>query len=210
MKTLVFATFILLLITESAGCQAVLEDIETGSTFVDVQSLDSTIILDIRYATENNFTEKKMYDCGKCYLRDIVAQKLLAAHKEFKKRGFRIKVFDCYRPQSVQYKLWDEVPDPRYVANPDKGSVHNRGGAVDLTLVDLKGHELEMGTGYDFFGEKAHQDYPDLPENILENRQLLKETLRKFGFTPIRTEWWHYDYYKNKSYPISDLQWECN
>ncbi len=196
--------------TGHSWSQSILEDKATASKFVNVQELDPTIELDIRYATTNNFTNKQMYDCGKCYLREEVAEKMVLANKEFREMGYRIKVFDCYRPQSVQYKLWQEVPNPQYVANPDKGSVHNRGGAVDLTLIDKNGKELPMGTGYDFFGEQAHQDYFQLPENILENRKLLKETLHKFGFTPIRTEWWHYDFYNNKSYPISDLQWDCN
>lgn len=196
--------------TGHSWSQSILEDKATASKFVNVQEMDPTIELDIRYATTNNFTNKQMYDCGKCYLREEVAEKMVLANKKFREMGYRIKVFDCYRPQSVQYKLWQEVPNPQYVANPDKGSVHNRGGAVDLTLIDKNGKELPMGTGYDFFGEQAHQDYFQLPENILENRKLLKETLHKFGFTPIRTEWWHYDFYNNKSYPISDLQWDCN
>ncbi|WP_236979049.1 D-alanyl-D-alanine dipeptidase [Membranihabitans maritimus] len=210
MMALLLIVCLLFTWTGHSWSQSILEDKATASKFVNVQELDPTIELDIRYATTNNFTNKQMYDCGKCYLREEVAEKMVLANKEFREMGYRIKVFDCYRPQSVQYKLWQEVPNPQYVANPDKGSVHNRGGAVDLTLIDKNGKELPMGTGYDFFGEQAHQDYFQLPENILENRKLLKETLHKFGFTPIRTEWWHYDFYNNKSYPISDLQWDCN
>ncbi len=181
-----------------------------GVRLVDVMTLDSTFLLDIRYATTNNFTGEQMYDCGKCYLREPVAELLIEAHKEFKKAGYRIKLFDCYRPRPIQYKLWESVPDPRYVARPWKGSVHNRGGAVDLTLVDSTGKELEMGTPYDFFGERAHQDFKDLPADILQHRSLLTETLRKYHFSPIRTEWWHFDYNKNKLYPLSDLVWDCN
>lgn len=177
---------------------------------VDVTAMDSTFVLDIRYATENNFTGQVMYECGKCYLREPVARLLVEAHQEFKAMGYRIKLFDCYRPRPIQYKLWEAVPDPRYVARPTKGSVHNRGGAVDLTLVDESGNEVEMGTEYDFFGERAHQDNMDLPENVLKNRGLLKETLKKYQFAPIRTEWWHFDYYKNKLYPLSELVWDCN
>ncbi len=186
------------------------EDKDGGVRLVDVTTLDSTLVLDVRYATENNFTGKTMYDCCKCYLRVPVAKLLIQAHEEFKKAGYRLKLFDCYRPRSIQYKLWEAVPDPHYVARPWKGSVHNRGGAIDLTLVDSLGNQLEMGTTYDFFGERAHQDFKDLPEEILRNRNLLKETLRKYQFSPIRTEWWHFDYNKNKLYPLSDLVWDCN
>lgn len=177
---------------------------------VDVTTLDSTFILDIRYATTNNFTEKQMYDCGKCYLREPVAELLAQAHEEFKSMGYRIKLFDCYRPQPIQYKLWEVVPDARYVARPWVGSVHNRGGAVDLTLVDENGKELEMGTAYDYFGEEAHQDYTDLPEEVLRNRTILRETLGKYEFAPISTEWWHFDYSRNKLYPLAEMVWDCN
>lgn len=177
---------------------------------VDVTTLDTTLVLDIRYATTNNFTKKQMYECGKCYLREPVAELLIQAHQEFKKMGYRIKLFDCYRPRPIQYKLWEVVPDARYVARPWIGSVHNRGGAVDLTLIDSLGHELDMGTAYDFFGERSHQDYIDLPEEVIRNRSILIEVLQKFQFSPIRTEWWHFDYNKNKLYPLSDLVWDCN
>lgn len=192
------------------GQQYLEEEKDDGVRLVDVTTMDSTLVLDIRYATTNNFTGKKMYDCGQCYLREPVAQLLIEAHEELKKAGYRIKLFDCYRPRPIQYKLWEAVPDPRYVARPWKGSVHNRGGAVDLTLIDSLGEELEMGTTYDFFGERAHQDFKDLPGEILQNRALLTETMQKYDFSPIRTEWWHFDYNKNKLYPLSDLVWECN
>ena len=177
---------------------------------VDVTSLDSTLVLDIRYATTNNFTEKQMYACGKCYLREPVAELLIRAHGDLKEMGYRIKLFDCYRPRPIQYKLWDVVPDARYVARPWIGSVHNRGGAVDLTLIDSLGFELDMGTEYDFFGERAHQDFTGLPEEVLRNRNILRGVLEKHSFSPIRTEWWHFDYKKNKLYPLSDLVWDCN
>ena len=177
---------------------------------VDVTTLDPTFVLDIRYATTDNFTGKQMYDCGRCYLREPVAVLLVQAHQELKEKGYRIKLFDCYRPRSIQYKLWEAVPDPHYVANPKRGSVHNRGGAIDLTLIDQDGNEIEMGTPYDFFGEEAHQDNKDLPEEVLRNRAILTKTMQKYQFAPIRTEWWHFDYSKNKIYPLADLVWDCN
>ena len=100
------------------------------------------------------------------------------------------------------------MPNPSYVTPPKKGSMHNKGLAVDLTIVDEDGKELDMGTTFDFFGKKAHHDHTDLPEEVLKNRTLLKETLAKYGFRHIRTEWWHYSYIL-KSHALSDMIWEC-
>ncbi len=194
----------------SVLAQQYMAEDENGVRLVDVTTLDTSFVLDIRYATTDNFTGKQMYDCGRCYLQEPVAELLVKAHRDFKENGYRIKLFDCYRPRSIQYKLWEAVPDPRYVANPQKGSVHNRGGAVDLTLVDPDGNEIDMGTPYDFFGEEAHQDNMNLPEEILKNRAMLTKIMQKHQFAPIRTEWWHFDFSKNKLYPLSDLVWDCN
>lgn len=178
------------------------------SSWRDLVLMDPDFVLDIRYATENNFVEEQIYECGKCLLRKEAAEALLRVHKKFKKLRYRIKLFDCYRPHPAQQKLWDKVPNPSYVTPPWKGSNHNKGLAVDLTLVDEDGDELEMGSGYDFFGKEAHHDHMDHPEHILANRSLLKNTLKEEGFTSIRTEWWHYNYYGVK-YPVSDMEWEC-
>src|SRR3990167_4865629 len=131
-------------------------DIKEIDGLVRVQDIDPNIVLDLRYATENNFTGKKVYPVAVCVLRKEAAQKLAAANAELMKDGYRIKVWDAYRPPYVQRIFWNLVPDERYVANPDKGgSRHNRGGAVDLTLIDENGNELEMPTGYDDFSAKA-------------------------------------------------------
>jgi D-alanyl-D-alanine dipeptidase len=108
----------------------------------------------------------------------------------------------------VQWELWRKVPNPNYVADPRKGSMHNRGSAVDLTIVDAEGNELDMGTDFDYFGKEGHHDYTGLPKEVLENRKLLKEIMGKYGFRWIRTEWWHYSY-KPKSYALSDVLWHC-
>lgn len=117
-------------------------------------------------------------------------------------------MFDCYRPRPYQQRLWDKKSDPNYVTPPAQGSMHSRGAAVDLTLVDAKGVELDMGTPYDFFGEKAHTDYTKLPAKVLENRRLLREAMEAAGFKGIRTEWWHFSY-RLKQYPLSDYVWPC-
>lgn len=177
----------------------------------DWKEIDNTsgIDIDIKYATKDNFTKKKIYDCGKCYLRPEAAAKLLEIHNVLKeKHGYGIKVFDCFRPRPYQQRLWDIMPNPSYVTPPEKGSMHSRGLAVDLTIVDKNGKELDMGTPYDFFGKEAHQDYAGHSTEINKNRKLLKSIMEENGFGSIRTEWWHYSY-RTKSYPLDDWVWEC-
>ena len=106
--------------------------------------------------------------------------------------------------------MWEVLPDGRYVANPKNGSIHNRGGAVDITLIDMEGNKLDMGTDFDHFGEEAHHAYTKLSEVVIANRKLLNEGMQKFGFTPIRTEWWHYNFGNSKKYPVSNFKVKCN
>lgn len=183
---------------------------ESDILAVDFKEITSEngILLDIKYATKDNFTKKVIYPCGRCYLRPGVAKKIEAAHQWLKNEHNKgLKMFDCYRPRPAQQRLWDVVPDPDYVTPPAKGSMHNRGLAVDLTLVDQNGKELNMGTPYDFFGKEAHTDNTSLPAAVLENRQLLKQAMIAQGFSGIRTEWWHFSI--NDSAPLSDWEWPC-
>lgn len=177
--------------------------------FVDVNSLDTTIVKDIRYATANNFTEQVIYDCPKCWMRYGAAKDFVKAEQEFLSKGYRIKVFDCYRPHSAQYKLWEILPNKNYVANPQRGSIHNRGAAVDMTLVDSLGKELDMGTEFDFFGLKAYSIFYGLPDTVLKNRKLMWSVMHKYGFKEIKTEWWHLSHYSCMKYPISDISFRC-
>lgn len=151
------------------------------------------MVLDIRYATSNNFAKQRLYDQPRCLLRPATAAKLDAVRKEVEAEGLRLKVFDCYRPLSVQRKMWALVPDERYVADPAKGSRHNRGAAVDLTLVRADGSDLPMPTGYDDFTERAHRDYTNLPADVLANRARLERVMTRHGFVGLPTEWWHFD-----------------
>jgi len=181
---------------------------KTKKNWVELKTLDSSFVFDLRYATTNNFVHKKMYPCAKCFLRPEVAKALVKIQQELKQNGWRIKLFDCYRPGSVQKELWKMVPDPHYVANPKKGSMHNRGLAVDLTIVDKNGKELDMGTPFDYFGKKAYHAYQKLPDTVLKNRLFLKNIMQKYGLSPITSEWWHYSYHQKK-YPIENWVWHC-
>lgn len=176
--------------------------------WTEVVRLDPTIRLDLRYATTDNFAEIQLYECGRCFLRPASARAVVRVHHRLRRQGLGLKMYDCYRPASVQWTLWEKVPDRRYVADPRKGSMHSRGNGVDLTLVDSLGRELPMGTPYDFFGPEAHTTYTGLPEAVLANRRLLNEAMRAEGFQGIRTEWWHYSL-PGKGYELADMVWNC-
>ena len=177
--------------------------------FVRLEDMDSTFRYDMRYATANNFLKEKVYDCDDCVIRKEVAEGLIMANNYFKERGARIKFFDCYRPLDIQKKMWKVFSNPQYVADPKKGSVHNRGGAVDITLVDFNEQELDMGTGFDHFGEEAHHAYSQLSSEVIANRQFLKEGMRISGFEHIESEWWHYNFKGSEHYEVSNFQTAC-
>ena len=180
------------------------------SDFVRLKDLSADFVYELKYATPDNFLKQAVYDCGECYLRKSTAEALVKANEAFKQLGYRIKLFDCYRPLSVQKKMWKILPGTHYVANPAKGSKHNRGAAVDLTLVDAQGKELNMGTPFDFFGKEAHHTYTEHTKEVLENRKLLKETLNKYNFKSIYSEWWHYEYRPEMQSKVENFEWQCN
>lgn len=165
-------------------------------------------VIDIKYATKDNFVKEVIYPCARMFLRPEVAIALSRVNTALRSKGYKLKLFDGYRPRPAQQKLWDKVPDRNYVAPPWEGSMHNRGVAIDLTLADLQGKEIDMGTQYDFFGPRAHRDFQELPDQILKHRQLLRSVMEAHGFQSIRTEWWHYSFTKG-SYPLDDWQWTC-
>jgi D-alanyl-D-alanine dipeptidase len=160
---------------------------------VDIEEVNPHIRVDMKYATEDNFTKKRLYDSNTCFLRRSTAVKLDGVQKELEGMNLGLKVWDCYRPLAVQRILWAIFPDEQYVANPEKGSRHNRASAVDVTLVDSQGTELQMPTGFDDFSPRAHHHYQDLPDQAIRNRELLKGLMEKAGFIPFSEEWWHYD-----------------
>jgi D-alanyl-D-alanine dipeptidase len=160
---------------------------------VDVRSMAPDVVVEMRYAGNDNFTRKRIYDCGRCFLRPETAAKVADAQRELRKRGISLKMWDCYRPLSAQRLFWSLVPDPRFVADPKTGSRHNRGNAVDVTLVDAKGRELDMPTGFDDFSPRAGHGETRLPARVIENRRILAETMEKAGFHRLASEWWHYD-----------------
>jgi D-alanyl-D-alanine dipeptidase len=176
----------------------------------EIKTLIPDIIYDLRYATENNFTHAKLYESGKqTFLRLPVAETLLKVQEDLNKRSFGLKIFDAYRPYAVTKKMWDLIHDERYVADPSKGSGHNRGLSIDLTLINLKdGSELDMGTGFDNFTDTAHHNFKDLATDILANRKLLRETMERNGFKALETEWWHYSWPNDRNYEVLDIDFK--
>jgi len=179
---------------------------DSSKILVNLKTYIPDIRLDIRYATADNFMGKPLYPSATAYLRKPAARALKAVQDDLRSRGLGLLIFDAYRPYSITLKMWEPYKDPDYVASPKTGSRHNRGCAVDLSLIDLKiGQPLPMPTPYDDFTEKAHHDYDDLSENVLRNRALLQLVMIKHGFLPLSTEWWHYDFQDWKKYEVLDI-----
>jgi D-alanyl-D-alanine dipeptidase len=175
---------------------------------VNVTTLIPAIDIDIRYATSNNFTHKIIYPTAQAYLIRNAAEALKKASDEFNTYGYTLRIWDAYRPLQAQYIFWQLVPDERYVADPAKGSRHNRGCAVDITLLDTKGNEIDMGTDFDDFTQRAHRDCTDLSPDVLHNRKLLQDVMERNQFIGWKNEWWHFDFEEWEQYPILDIPLE--
>jgi D-alanyl-D-alanine dipeptidase len=176
-------------------------DADDGRDLVDVGKVIPDAVIDIRYATKDNFTGATLYAKAVCKLRRAVAERLVKAAASLRMRDRRLLVWDCYRPTSVQEKLWKLVPDPRYVANPKIGSKHSRGAAVDVGIVNQAGEAVLLPTAYDDFTEAAHREKALAGERGIEARQL-EAAMTDAGFVGLSTEWWHFD--APEQYPLSD------
>jgi D-alanyl-D-alanine dipeptidase len=190
--------------------QVVAPKIPVDTTFVNLKDYSKDFVYDMKYAAADNFLKAQVYDCAECYLRLKTVKALIEANAEFLKHGYRIKLFDCYRPVDIQKRMWKIVSNPEYVADPKKGSIHNRGGAVDITLVDRNGIELNMGTEFDFFGPKASHNYKDLPRKVRLNRKFLKKIMQRNNFLIFDSEWWHYNLKDAKKDNLSNFRWTCD
>ncbi|SHF08523.1 M15 family metallopeptidase [Caloramator proteoclasticus] len=159
---------------------------------VDVSILTDKIIFDIRYATDRNFFKRRFYIDERCLLRYGTAKKLIKVNEYLLKLGFKLKVWDAYRPLSVQRIMWEAVKNEDYIAPPWRGSIHNRGAAVDVTLVDINNKEVEMPSDFDDFSERASINYSYCSIEAINNREILAEAMMKNGFRRIESEWWHF------------------
>jgi D-alanyl-D-alanine dipeptidase len=175
-------------------------------SLVDASAAIPDLIVDLRYATADNFLKRPLYPAGaRCLLLRSTVERLVHAAELLRAKGFRVKVYDCYRPLSVQWEMWKVMPQPGYVADPRKGSNHNRGAAVDLTLSTSTGAEVEMPTPFDTFGPAAHHDYAHVSAAARKNREALRQAMETAGFKPNRMEWWHYDLPGAEQRPVLDL-----
>lgn len=181
----------------------------SDTTFVNLKDYSTDFVYDMKYATSDNFLKAKVYDCAECFLRLKTVKALVKANKEFIRKGYRIQLFDCYRPLDIQKRMWQIVSNPEYVADPAKGSIHNRGGAVDITLVDNNGVALDMGTSFDFFGPEAGHNYQNLSNEVKQNRVFLKQIMQENGFVSFDSEWWHYNLQNASKDKVSNTKWKC-
>ncbi|WP_205501227.1 M15 family metallopeptidase [Rufibacter psychrotolerans] len=167
------------------------------------------LVLDIRYATADNLVGEPVYKVATAYARKPVAEALRKIQEELKPQGLGLKIYDGYRPYRVTEHFFRKVKEKDYVAHPKDGSRHNRGCAVDLTLVRLKdGQELEMPTAYDAMVQQAHPDYPHVSAQVKKNRALLINTMQRHGFTVFKNEWWHFDFNNWPQYHLMDIRFE--
>jgi D-alanyl-D-alanine dipeptidase len=195
-----------LAIIEDAGRYREIIAADPEQQLVDLAEAIPGICLDIKYAGADNFTGSLLYPEPRAYLRQPVAAALRDVQQALSLQGLGICIFDAYRPYSVSLKLWEHLRDERYVAAPWTGSRHNRGCAVDMTLIDsVSGTALAMPTGYDDFSQRAHHAYADLPEEVLRNRRLLVDAMCCRGFSPLPTEWWHFDFNGWEKFDLLDL-----
>jgi len=198
----------LIVITDTSFYKKEIEK-DSLNRLVDIGKFIPLLKLDIKYATKDNIAGMKVYKEPKAFLRLPAAYALKKVQAELNKRGLGLKIFDAYRPYSVTVLFYEKIKDTDYVASPWKGSRHNRGCAVDVSIIDLRtGKELEMPTKIDDFTLKAHSDYQDFSDTVKSNRGLLLNVMKKYGFEQLSTEWWHFDFSGWANYFLMDLKFD--
>jgi D-alanyl-D-alanine dipeptidase len=209
------ATLLFLLIVWALGLAQERPPTEAGPfrqpDLVELVKLDPTLRLDIRYATRNNFLGRPVYKEARAFLQRPAAEALVRVNRVLREQGFGLVVFDGYRPWSVTKAFWDATPEEKkeFVADPRKGSRHNRGCAVDLTMFDLStGQQVQMPSEYDEMTERSHINYECATPEAKRLRGILRSAMEAEGFKVYEPEWWHYDYKDWKEYPILNLSFK--
>jgi len=180
-----------------------------NNELIEIKKAIPNIKLDIRYATTNNFMKQKMYRQARAFARKPVVEALKKIQAELNRKGYGLKIFDGYRPFNVTVEFYKKASDKNFVANPAKGSKHNRGCAVDLTLINLKtGKELQMATAYDSFSVAAAANYQPVSPEVKKNRDFLIVTMKKHKLHVLENEWWHYDFIGWSGYDLMDIPFE--
>ncbi|MEE1946471.1 M15 family metallopeptidase [Pedobacter sp. KR3-3] len=180
-----------------------------NNELVEIKKAIPSVVLDIRYATTNNFMQQVMYKQARAFARKPVVEQLKKIQAVLNQKGYGLKIFDGYRPYAITVAFYQKASDKNFVANPNKGSKHNRGCAVDLTIIDLKtGKDVPMPTPYDSFAPEAAPHYQKLPANVIKNRDFLIATMQANGFKVIYNEWWHFDFNGWQEYDLMDIPFE--
>ena len=180
-----------------------------NNELIEIKKAIPNIKLDIRYATKNNFMKQVMYKQARAFARKPVVESLKKIQRELNKNGYGLKIFDGYRPYTITVEFYKKASDKNFVANPAQGSKHNRGCAVDLTLIDLKtGKEVAMATPYDSFSAAAAANYEPVSAEVKKNRDLLIATMKKYQLNVLNNEWWHYDFSDWQQYDLMDIPFE--
>lgn len=173
------------------------------NNLVNVNQKDMDVIIDLRYATKNNFAKEKIFRSNECFIHKNAYENLCRASEISRKLGFKLKIFDAYRPVYVQNKLWSILPDPNFISPPEKGSPHSRGVAVDLTLT-FDGEEIDMGTDFDEFSRLSYHGNTEISKESFRNRLILLGIMTDSGWDFYRNEWWHYQLFNSKQFPVID------
>ncbi len=176
---------------------------------VDIKVAIPSVVLDIKYATTDNFMKEVMYKQARAFARKPVVEQLKTIQAELKKNGYGLKIYDGYRPYAVTLSFYEKASDKDFVANPKNGSKHNRGCAIDLSIIDLKtGKDVPMPTPYDSFEAAAAANYKDLPVQVIKNRDFLIRTMEAHGFKVLHNEWWHFDFIGWEKFDLVDIPFE--
>lgn len=180
-----------------------------NNELIEIKKAIPSVVLDIRYATKSNFMQQVMYKQARAFARKPVVEQLKKIQAILRTKGYGLKIFDAYRPYAITLSFWEKASDKNFVANPNKGSKHNRGCAVDLTIIDIKtGKDIPMPTPYDSFAPEAAPHFENLPQNIIKNRDFLIEVMQANGFKVIYNEWWHFDFNGWQNYDLMDIPFE--
>ena len=189
--------------TETSLPQIIAQPEPDDDDFVLVTDYIPDIVIDLRYATDCNFTNQQIYGFTDVWLRYGTVKKLMSVQQELEQYGYGLKIWDGFRPLSAQFQLWEICPDPTYVSDPTKGSnSHSRGNTVDITLVYADGNELVMPTGFDDFSALADRDYSDCSQEAADNALFLESLMIQYGFKPYFGEWWHFT--DSQAYPVDE------
>ncbi|MBC7692615.1 MAG: M15 family metallopeptidase [Methylotenera sp.] len=185
-----------------------MKSFETRHELVELPEVDPTFRLDVRYATSDNFIGRAVYTEARAFLQKPAAEALLRVHRSLLPHGYGLLIFDGYRPWSVTKIFWDETPEEKriFVANPESGSIHNRGCAIDLGLHDLEtGLEVEMPSAFDEMTERSYANYPGGTSESRQARDLLRSSMEAQGYEGIKFEWWHFNFKGWRDYPVLNL-----